>query len=86
MALPTKLQRWGRFCQWMFLVLFFLFVLNVLLGKAEIAFGWRVPFLLSDVAEYLLLMATALFFTLGALAREAHLAAVADDAAPNSGI
>jgi branched-subunit amino acid transport protein len=83
MALPTKYQRWGRFCQWTFLLLFALFVLNILVGKAEITFEWKAPFLLSDVAEYLLLMATALFFILGALAREAHLAAVAEEAPPN---
>lgn len=86
MALPTKYQRWGRFCQRTFLVLSVLFVINILAGKAEITFEWQAPFLLSDVAEYLLLMATALFFILAALAREAHLAAVADDAPPTPGI
>ena len=86
MALPTKIQRWGRFCQWTFAVLFVLFVLNILMGKAEIAFEWQAPFLLSDVAEYLLLMTTALFFILGALAREAHLAAIAEDASAEPGI
>ncbi len=56
-----------------FALLFLLFWLNVLLGKAKISFGWQVPFLLGDVAEYLLLLATALFFTLAAICREATL-------------
>jgi hypothetical protein len=54
----------------MFALLFFLFWLNVLLGKAKISFGWQVPFLLSDIAEFLLLLATAVFFTLAATGRE----------------
>jgi len=54
-----------------FALLFLLFWLNVLLGKAKISFGWQVPFLLGDVPEYLLLLLTALFFTLAAMSREA---------------
>jgi heme A synthase len=51
-------------------LLFALFCLNVLLGKARVAFGLELPFLLRDVAEFLLLLLSALFFTLAALARE----------------
>lgn len=51
-------------------LLFALFSLNVLLGKARIVFGLDLPFLLRDVAEFLLLLLSALFFTLAALARE----------------
>lgn len=51
-------------------LLFALFALNVLLGKARVSFGLALPFLLDDVAEFLLLLLAALFFTLAALARE----------------
>ncbi len=53
-----------------FFVLFGLFILNVLLGKAVIQFGWDVPFLLGDVAEFLLLLVSAVFLMLAALRRE----------------
>ena len=56
-----------------FALLFFLFWLNVLLGKAKISFNWQVPFLLSDIAEFLLLLVSALFFTLAAIGRESLL-------------
>lgn len=52
------------------LALFALFCLNVLLGKAQILFALELPFLLPDVPEFLLLLFSALFFTLAALARE----------------
>jgi len=51
-------------------LLFLLFCLNVLLGKARISFGLDLPFLLHDVPEFLLLLSAALFFTLATLARE----------------
>jgi hypothetical protein len=51
-------------------LLFGLFCLNVLLGKARILFSLELPFLLRDVTEFLLLLLSALFFTLAALARE----------------
>lgn len=51
-------------------VLFLLFCLNVLLGKARVAFGLELPFLLRDVPEFLLLLSAAFFFTLATLARE----------------
>ncbi len=50
--------------------LFALFCLNVLLGKAQILFAVDLPFVLPDVPEFLLLLFSALFFTLAALARE----------------
>lgn len=53
-----------------FFVLFALFTLNILLGKAGIQFGWDLPFLLGDVPEFLLLLAAALFLMLAALMRE----------------
>ncbi|UCH73962.1 MAG: hypothetical protein JSU82_16855 [Rhodospirillales bacterium] len=53
-----------------FIVLFGLFILNVLLGKAGIQFGWDLPFLLGDVPEFLLLLVSAVFLMLAALRRE----------------
>ena len=53
-----------------FFVLFGLFTLNVLLGKAAIQFGWDLPFLLGDVPEFLLLLIAAVFLMLAALGRE----------------
>jgi len=52
------------------LLLFALFCLNVLLGKAQVVLGTEFGFLLPDVPEFLLLLFSALFFTLAALARE----------------
>ncbi len=54
-----------------FLLLFAVFLANVLLGKARIAFGWPVPFLLGDLSEFLVLLAAAGFFVRLVLAREA---------------
>lgn len=65
-----QLRTLTRFNLGAFALLFLLFWLNVLWGKAKISFGWQVPFLLSDVAEFLLLLATAFFFTLAAVCRE----------------
>ncbi len=65
-----RLRKSARINLWIFGLLFILFWVNVLLGKAKISFGWQVPFLLSDVAEYLLLLFTALFFILAAVGRE----------------
>jgi len=65
-----KLRNLTRFNLGAFALLFLLFWLNVLLGKAKISFGWQIPFLLSDVAEFVLLLTTALFFTLAAVGRE----------------
>ena len=65
-----QLRNLSRFHLAAFALLFLLFWLNILWGKAKISFGWQVPFLLSDVAEFLLLLATALFFTLAAVCRE----------------
>ena len=65
-----QLRTLTRFSLGAFALLFLLFWLNILWGKAKISFGWQVPFLLSDVAEFLLLLATAFFFTLAAVCRE----------------
>ncbi len=65
-----QLRNLTRFNLGAFALLFLLFWLNVLLGKAKISFGWPIPFFLSDVAEFVLLLAIALFFTLAAISRE----------------
>lgn len=62
----------GRISLVICLVLFLLFTANLLLGKAKLAFGLDDVTVLSDVAEYLLLMATALFFAVAALMRESE--------------
>ncbi len=63
-------QRWGKVTLLAFFVLAGLFVLDILLGKASVLFGWQLPFLLGDVGEYLVLLSTALFFTIATLIRE----------------
>lgn len=70
---PVVDHRSARRSRWLMAIcaaLFALFCLNVLLGKARIQFGLELPFLLHDVAEFLVLLLSALFFTLAALARE----------------
>lgn len=52
-----------------FAVLFGLFGLNVLLGKASVQLGWDLP-LLGDVAEFLLLLLATAVLTLAGLRRE----------------
>lgn len=64
-------NRKGRGFLLVFYVLFALFTLNILLGKAGVQFGWDLPFLLGDVSEFLLLLAAAVFLMLAALRREA---------------
>lgn len=80
-----QLRNLTRFCIAIFALLFLLFWVNVLLGKARISFGWEIPFLLNDIAEYLLLLATALFFTLAAIGREAMVNESQAAAGPASG-
>jgi hypothetical protein len=66
-----KLRKLSRFNITAFALLFLLLWLSVFWGKAKISFGWQIPFLLSDVAEFLLLLAIAVFFTFTALCHEA---------------
>jgi heme A synthase len=53
-----------------FFVLVGIFAANVILGKAKVALGWQIPYLLSDAPEFLLLLAAAVFFTVAALIAE----------------
>ncbi len=50
-----------------FLVCFCLFTIDVLLGKAVVASGWQGVPLLSDVAEFLLLLFTVTVFVVATL-------------------
>ncbi len=63
---------WPDSSRWLavFSGLFGLFGLNVLFGKVAVQFGWTLPFLLGDVAEFLLLLVAVGFLTLAALTRE----------------
>ena len=60
----------GRIMLAIFVVCFCLFTLEVLLGKAVVAFGWEGVLLLSDVAEFLLLLFTVTMFVVATLRLE----------------
>ena len=53
------------------LVLFGLFVLNILVGKVSILVGATTPVHAGDVAEFLVLLAAIICFIVAALDREA---------------
>jgi len=72
-------NRWGRLSLVAFCVLFAVFLGNIFLGKAGVAFGWRFPFLLNDVGEYLVLLFAALFFTVATLIHEHRMERRASD-------
>ncbi len=67
---PDPARRRGNGYLGVFYVLFLVFTIDVILGKANIQFGWKVPYLLGDVPEFLLLLVVAVFLTLAALGRE----------------
>ena len=67
---PEKRAFATRLAMPVFYVCFIVFVINVLLGKATIAFGWAPLPLLGDVAEFLLLLFTMIVFVIAALLRE----------------
>lgn len=52
------------------ILLFAIFVGNILLGKFKLAFGWPAVPIFSDLTEYLLLLATALSFAIAGLMSE----------------
>ncbi len=54
----------------MLVVLVGIFAANVILGKAQIALGWQIPYLLRDAPEFLLLFAAAAVFTIVTLIAE----------------
>ncbi|MCB2099832.1 MAG: hypothetical protein KDE22_03105 [Rhodobacterales bacterium] len=51
-------------------VLFGLYVINVLAGKASVLFGASTPFNINDVAEFLLLFGASMAFVVATLMRE----------------
>lgn len=65
-----RAQTLGRISLTLCLLLFLVFVGNVLLGKARLVFDLTAVPVLSDVVEYLLLMAAALFFAIATLMKE----------------
>jgi hypothetical protein len=67
---PEKWAFASRLAMPVFLICFFVFIANILLGKATITFGWAGFPLLSDVAEFLLLLFTMIVFVIAALLRE----------------
>jgi heme A synthase len=79
MAELQRLERWARRTMALFLVAFTVFVVNVLLGKAEVALGWNVPYRFSDVGAFLSLLAAAGFFTVAALTSEAVVTAAKNE-------
>ncbi len=67
---PKKRAFASRLVMPVFYVCFVVFVINILLGKATITFGWVGLPLLGDVAEFLLLLFTMIVFVIAALLRE----------------
>ncbi len=61
-----------RLSGWLTLILFFLYLANVLQGKARAQFGWQPLFLFHDRVEFLLLLFTAVGFAITMLVREAR--------------
>lgn len=62
----------ARLSGWLTLILFALYLANVLQGKARAEFGWQPVFLFHDRIEFLLLLATAVGFAITILVREAR--------------
>ena len=66
----TTVKGLGNLSLAAFCGIFALFAANVLIGRGRAAFGWDIPVPLDDVGEYLALLLSALFFTVGTLIRE----------------
>ena len=66
----TGFTRGERIAVTVFAVFFGLYVLNVVLGKATIVFGWE-TYHIGNVGEFLTLMAASIAFIVAALHREA---------------
>lgn len=66
-------SRWARrISGGLTLLSFTLYLGNVLQGKAHVAFGWQPLFLFGDVGEFLLLLLSAVLFTITILLLEAQ--------------
>ncbi len=66
----TGFTRGERIAVTVFAVFFGLYVLNVLIGKATIVFGWK-TYHLGNIGEFLILLAASVAFIVAALHREA---------------
>lgn len=66
----TTVKGLGNLSLAAFCGIFTLFAANVLIGRGRAAFGWEIPVPLNDVGEYVTLLLSALFFTVGTLIRE----------------
>ncbi len=67
--MKTKTNRWFLYSSGL---LFGLFLLNVLLGKAALVFEMKLTFLLGDVGEFVILLAAVVCFVAEALRRESQ--------------
>ena len=73
--MPNKQNHIGfaggeRIAMALFVFLFGLYVLNILIGKAIILFGWKICHI-GNVGEFLILLAASVAFIIVALHREA---------------
>ena len=65
----TSFTRGERIALILFTVLFGLYMLNVVIGKITIVFGWK-AYHIGDVGEFLILLAASIAFIVAALHRE----------------
>lgn len=65
----TGFSKGERIAVTVFAVFFGLYVLNVVIGKATIVFGWR-TYHLGNIGEFLILLAASVAFIIAALHRE----------------
>lgn len=72
MSPPNGKASAARFSGWLTLICFTLYLANILQGKARVALGWEPLFQFGDVIEFLLLLMTAIGFTITVLVREAR--------------
>lgn len=69
-AHPRGWLRYRGFMKYGALACAIVFVLNILLGKAGIVFGWKLNFLLDGTSEFVLLLATVTMFVVYTLILE----------------
>jgi len=66
----SQFSRGERIAVTLFVLFFGLYVLNVLIGKATIVYGWKL-FHFGNVGEFLILLTASVSFVAAALHREA---------------
>ena len=69
---PPRARLTRRISGGLTLLSFALYLGNVLQGKAQAALGWKPLFLVGDVGEFLLLLLSAVLFTVTILLLEAQ--------------